>query len=66
MLLLRNTKFDPDAKWIPELADVPASDIHKWEGRWEQWEIDYPGPIIEKKKAIDKFKGLNQSSIFKI
>jgi len=49
-------KYDKDAeyikKWIPELKDVPAKDIHKWETKYTNYQnIKYPVPIIDYKKS---------------
>ncbi len=35
-------------KWVPELADVPAKDIHKWDTKWKDYsDISYPKPICD-------------------
>lgn len=49
-------KYDKEVeyikKWVPELKDVPAKDIHKWEKKYEKYpNIDYPKPIIDYKKS---------------
>lgn len=63
--MLQSEKFDKDAlyikKWIPELEDVPANDIHNWITSFEEWpDIKYPKPIldynIQKKLGISLYK----------
>mgnify|MGYP001204145662 FL=1 len=57
-------RFDPDCeyvkKWIPELEEVPAKDILKWNEKHESYDIDYPAPIVDdkvnKKESIERYK----------
>ena len=56
--IIQSEKFDKNAdyikKWIPELKDVPAKDIHKWESKYKDYdvkELGYFEPIVEYKKA---------------
>ncbi len=46
---LQGRKFDPDGtyirRWVPELADLPAEEIHEPEGV-----EGYPAPIVDHKK----------------
>jgi deoxyribodipyrimidine photo-lyase len=58
---MQSSNFDPDAeyikKWIPELADVPAKDIHQWNMTFQNYRsIKYPKPIVDyhdqKEKAL--------------
>ena len=68
---LQSKKYDPDAEyiknWIPELRDVPAEDIHKWDTKWFDYTvndgdkikdgfkiIDYPAPIVDYSKQKEK------------
>lgn len=56
---LQSKRFDPDAiyikAWVPELADVPAVDIHNWESKYNEYEIpDYPDPIVDYKTARER------------
>lgn len=48
-------RFDEDAeyikKWVPELKEVPAKHIHKWDEYWEEYDIDYPEPIVDHSKT---------------
>ena len=49
-------KYDPDAEyikmWIPELRDVPAADIHRWDERHTRHgDTGYPAPIVDLKKS---------------
>jgi deoxyribodipyrimidine photo-lyase len=52
---LQSKEHDPDCTyiktWIPELADVPAKDIHNWETAWENHKnCGYPKPIVDYKE----------------
>lgn len=42
-------KYDKDCefikKWIPELNNIPAKDIHKWYKNHENYDIKYPKPM---------------------
>jgi deoxyribodipyrimidine photo-lyase len=57
-------RFDPDAKyvkqWVPELEDIPANDLIKWEQKFDEYDIDYPDPIVNtkesRKEMIEKMK----------
>jgi len=54
--ILQSAKFDKNAEyikeWVPELKDVPAKDIHKWESKYIDYkEINYAKPAVEYKKA---------------
>jgi deoxyribodipyrimidine photo-lyase len=59
---IQSKKYDPDAtyikKWVPELKDVPAKDIHNWNKTYQKYpDTDYPEPIVdhdEQKKKILK------------
>lgn len=74
---LQSKKYDPNAeyikKWIPELRDVPAEDIHKWDTKWFDYTVndgdkikndgkivDYPAPIVD--YATQKEKALKMYS----
>lgn len=55
---LQSKKFDPEAKyikkWIPELKDVSAHDIHNWEIEYKHYDlkkINYRKPIVDYKKG---------------
>ena len=60
--ILQGEKFDPDGayvrRWLPELASLPASVIHK---PWTAKTVakDYPAPIIDhdfaRRRALDAF-----------
>lgn len=48
-------------KWIPELKDVPAKDIHNWETEWEKHkDSKYPKPILnfaeQREKSLKLYK----------
>lgn len=61
---IQGKKFDPESTWIktwiPELNSVPSGDIHKWDESWENWDVEYPKPILDyktqKERAIKRFK----------
>lgn len=64
---LQSAKYDPDAeyikKWVPELANVPAKDIHNWDKKHNEYEkVDYPAPIVDyarqKDKVLDAYRGV--------
>lgn len=48
---LQSEKYDPDCeyikKWLPELKDVPSKHIHQWNKYYEEYNINYPKPIID-------------------
>jgi deoxyribodipyrimidine photo-lyase len=52
---IQSAKFDAEAvfikRWVPELKDVPAKDIHKWETTHEEYKdtAKYPAPIVSYK-----------------
>ena len=61
----QSEKHDKDAvyikKWVPELEDVPAKDIHKWYEKYENYkDINYVKPIVnyedQRKKVIAMYK----------
>ncbi|WP_372369867.1 deoxyribodipyrimidine photo-lyase [Candidatus Uabimicrobium sp. HlEnr_7] len=66
---LQQKKFDADVeyikKWVPELRDTSAKDIHNWfKEKYEEIEISYPRPIVdhttESKKAKTMFSSLKE------
>ncbi len=62
----QSEKFDKEAtyikKWVPELAEVPAKEIHQWDIHYQKYaHIDYPKPIVEygpemRKEIMDMYK----------
>jgi len=67
---LQSKKFDSNCiyikYYIPELNDVPISDIHLWENSYEKYShINYPPPQINYKLArehsIKEFKKVNKN-----
>lgn len=54
---IQSEKFDKEAlyikKWVPELASVPAKDIHKWfdPNVRSKYQVSYPAPVIDHKEA---------------
>ena len=56
--ILQSKKYDPDAeyikKWLPQLKDIPAEDLHNWENNYVNYnlkDLNYVKPIVEYKKA---------------
>jgi len=52
---LQSIKFDPKGeyikRWIPELRDVDAKDLHQWGVRYvEKYGVKYPEPMVGYKK----------------
>lgn len=51
-------KIDPKCEyiktWLPELKDLPESDIFKWNVTYVEYDIDYPKPMIDYKEAREK------------
>lgn len=61
----QSSKFDPDAayikRWVPELKDVDARDIHKWDTVAQPPQAtSYPPPMLvhkdQAKKALEFYK----------
>jgi deoxyribodipyrimidine photo-lyase len=61
---LQSEKFDKEAiyikQWVPELADVKAKDIHRWDDRHKKYDVNYPSPCIDHRKeaaiALKQYK----------
>lgn len=62
---IQSAKFDHDAafikKWVPELREVDANDIHRWDTAFANYrDIKYPKPIVDysaqKEKMLDLYK----------
>lgn len=62
---IQSVKFDKDAiyikKWLPELKDVPAADIHKWDEKHANYKyVNYPQPIVvysaRKEEMLEMYK----------
>ena len=53
-------RYDKDAiyikRWIPELRDVPAKAILNWETAHNDYQVNYPPPIVDVKKARQRAK----------
>ena len=66
--VLQMQKFDPECKyikrWVPELKEVPAEDIHNWEKSWEKHhkKTGYPKPIVIHQIAKDKIVEMYKKS----
>lgn len=64
----QNAKVDPECnyvkKWVPELQNVSAKDIIRWNTEWEKYKKDvkYPKPICnyeeQKEKALAMFRAI--------
>lgn len=57
---LQSRKFDREGKyikeWIPELRDVPAKDLHRWNDVWDKYpDVKYPKPIIDHEEQKKKY-----------
>lgn len=59
--IIQSEKFDPEAKyikkWIPELKNIPAKDIHNWESKYKYYnlgDVDYIPPIVNYKEARER------------
>ena len=60
---IQSKKFDPNAEyiknWVPELKDVPAADIHKWDEVCTTYtNISYPKPIVDYKTQKEKMMAM--------
>ena len=60
---IQSKKLDSDAeyikKWVPELEDVPAGDIHKWDEVYTSYSnIRYPRPIVDYKTQKEKMMAM--------
>ena len=59
---LQSMKFDVECeyikKWMPELKDVPARDLHRWNERGEDYikhkGVKYIMPIVDYKSAREE------------
>lgn len=56
---IQSSKFDRTAefikKWVPELKDVPAKDIHEWHATHSKHvDVDYPPPILDHKERAQE------------
>lgn len=54
----QSEKFDKNAnyikKWIPELKDIPAEDLHQWDLNHQKYQVNYPKPILDYKKQREE------------
>ena len=66
--ILQSEKFDPEGiyikRWIPELAKVPTTFIHKPWKICSDLGLPYPSPIVNhdqaRKRALDEFKRIKR------
>ena len=56
----QSQRYDIDAvyiqRWIPELRGVPAKAIHNWEVAHKDYDVGYPSPVVDVKKARQRAK----------
>ena len=64
---LQSAKYDPEAtyikKWVPELSDVPAKDIHNWGEKHSNYSISYPSPVVDYSSQKEKALKLYASAV---
>lgn len=65
--VLQMQKFDPKCiyikKWIPELKDVPAEDIHNWETTHQDYKkCTYPAPLVKHSEAKERLIQMYKAS----
>lgn len=61
---IQSAKFDKDAafikRWVPELKDVPAKDIHRWDAKYADYKGVYLAPMTDyseqKEKMLQLYK----------
>ena len=53
-------KYDKETeyikKWVPELKNVLPKDIHNWNTKYKNYDINYSNPIVDTTKQFKKFK----------
>ena len=58
---IQSKKFDPDCiyikKWIPEISEIPSSDIHNWGENYKKYikKTKYTRPIVDFKKTKELY-----------
>jgi deoxyribodipyrimidine photo-lyase len=69
--VLQCEKFDPQGeyirRWVPELADLPASTIHRpWTAAGRPSPEAYPHPMVDhataRKRALEAFRNLKRNT----
>jgi deoxyribodipyrimidine photo-lyase len=67
---LQGATYDPDCKyiknWIPELSNVPAKDIHKWEVKHRMYldqGVKYYAPIVDYKTQKERALKLYEDAL---
>ena len=65
---LQSEKFDKDAeyikKWIPELKNIPAEHLHKWDEYHSKYpKVNYPKPVVEYKKARERSANMYRAAM---
>jgi deoxyribodipyrimidine photo-lyase len=69
--VLQGEKFDPQGeyirRWVPELADLPASTIHRpWTAAGRPSPEAYPHPMVDhataRKRALEAFRNLKRNT----
>ena len=65
----QSQRYDANAvyirRWIPELRGVPAKAIHNWEVAYKDYDVDYPAPIVDVKKARQRAKDVFKKALNK-
>ena len=62
---LQSKRFDNDCiyikQWIPQLNNIPPQEIHQWDVYCNDYNIDYPKPIIDysmaRERSLKMYKG---------
>ena len=65
---LQSEKFDKDAeyikKWIPELKNIPAEHLHKWDEYHSKYpKVNYPKPVVDYKKARERSANMYRAAM---
>jgi deoxyribodipyrimidine photo-lyase len=66
---LQSETHDPECeyikRWVPQLKDVPAKDIHDWENTWINYkDIEYPKPIVNYKEQKEKSLKIYKDALY--
>ena len=66
---LQSKEHDPECvyikKYLPELKDVPAEDIHNWDTEWvNHKDVDYPKPIVDYSAQRDKSLEMYKDALY--
>ena len=66
---MQQAEHDPDCvyikRWIPELADVPAKDIHNWDTTFTNYkDVKYPKPMVDYKEQKEKCLKMYKDALY--